>query len=175
MKSTATIKVDNKVIAKQLGLDNPFDVPRINRVVINVGVGSIPEKERRQKIASAVEQIIGQKMVPTKAKKSVAAFKIRQGNTVGFKATIRGKRMYAFLDKLVHVALPRTRDFQGITKSSVTSSGLSIGLKSISVFPETKTADIDELSGMQISIITQNKQKNINEEYFRLIGFPLAK
>jgi len=175
MKSTATTKFDNKEIAKQLGFDNIFQVPRIDRVVINVGVGSKTEKEQRQKVAEAVSKIIGQKMVPTKAKKSVAAFKIRQGNTVGFKATIRGERMYHFLDKLVHVALPRTRDFQGITQSSVTPSGINIGLRDISIFPEIKADSLPEVIGMQINVITQKQDKATNDKYFKLIGFPLAK
>ncbi len=175
MKNSTTVNIDSKILAKQLKFSNHFEVPKISRAVVNVGVGSIVEKDARKKVAELITRIIGQKVVPTKAKKSVSAFKIRQGNTVGLKATLRGKRMYYFIDKLIQVALPRTRDFQGINKSAVTSSGISIGIKDITIFPEIKPDEVKETTGMQVNLVTQNKDKQALEDYFKAIGFPIEK
>lgn len=158
-----------------VGEKNPNALPRIDRIVVNVGVGKFLKEENRvNEIRESLQMITGQKVVATKAKKAIAGFKTREGLEVGMRVTIRGKRMWHFLDRIIHVALPRMRDFQGVTRSSVDSYGnLSIGVKEHMVFPEIVPEKVQTLFGFQITVVTTAKNKAAGEKLFELIGLPL--
>ena len=162
-------------LAKGLGEKNPNALPRIDRVVVNVGVGKyLKEENRLNEIRESLQMITGQKVVSTKAKKAIAGFKTRAGLEVGMRVTLRGKRMWQFLDRLIHVALPRVRDFQGVTRSSVDSYGnLSIGVKEHMVFPEIIPEKVQTLFSFQITVVTTAQNKQAGEKLFVLIGMPL--
>lgn len=154
---------------------NPHAQPRLKSVVVNVGVSSDMEKEDRDKIAEVIGLATGQRPVKTQAKKSVAAFKVRQGATVGYKVTLHGQKMRHFLDKLINVVLPRTRDFRGVKLSGVTAGCLNIGIRDVAVFPEIKPESLKSERGLQITIVSTAKNKTDGEKFWRAIGFPLEK
>lgn len=155
---------------------NPFEQPHLLKAVVNVGVGSVLEKEQRAKIATVIQSIAGQKTVPTKARKSVAAFKIRAGNTVGYMATLRGARMNNLKDRLINIVMPRTRDFRGIKASSVTEQGcLNIGIKDASIFPEVKPETLTAPVSLEITFVSTAKGRNEAISYFKTLGFPIEK
>ncbi len=158
-----------------LGTKNPNALPKIDRVVVNVGVGKfLKESNRIEEIRTSLEMITGQKVVSTKARKAIAGFKIREDLEVGMRTTLRGKRMWDFLDRLVHVALPRVRDFQGITLRSIASYGnCNIGIKEHLVFPEIIPEKVQTIFSFQITIVTTAHDKAAGECLFRAIGFPL--
>ena len=146
-------------LAKEFGYDNPMQLPRIDKIVINMGVGSAVQDSK--KVQSAVKDltaISGQKPVVTRAKKSIAAFKLRQGMPIGCKVTLRRDRMYEFLDRLITIALPRTRDFRGIPERSFDGRGnFAMGVKEQIIFPEINYDEVDEIRGMDIVITTTAK------------------
>ncbi len=155
---------------------NPHQEPRLVKAVINVGVGSILEKDQRTKIASAVADIAGQKPVATKARKSIAAFKIREGNTVGYMVTVRGARLENLKNRIINIVLPRTRDFRGIKPGSVTDGGcLHLGIKDASIFPEIKPEQFARPVSLEVSFISTAKGKDASVAYFTSLGFPLEK
>jgi len=161
----------------KLGISNTMAAPRLKKVVISVGVGRVTkDKKRLELIEDRLAQITGQKAVARGAKKSVAAFKIRQGDKIGFQVTLRGARMYDFLDKLIHVALPRTRDFRGLTPSAIDEMGnFTIGVKESTIFPETTDEDLRDVFGFAITVVTSAKDKKDAEVFLRHLGFPLQK
>jgi len=154
---------------------NPNAIPKIDRVVVNVGVGKfLKESNRVEEIRTSLEMITGQKVLSTKARKAIAGFKIREELEVGMRTTLRGKRMWDFLDRLIHVALPRVRDFQGITLKSVDTYGnCNIGLKEHMVFPEIVPEKVQTIFSFQVTIVTTAKDKAAGEVLFRSIGLPL--
>jgi large subunit ribosomal protein L5 len=156
---------------------SPMEVPKLEKVVLNMGVGDV--KENPKAIDSAVEdltQITGQKPIVTKAKKSVAAFKVREGMTIGCKVTLRGNRMYEFVDKLFNVALPRVRDFRGVSSNSFDGRGnYSMGIKEQLIFPEINYDKVDKVRGMDISFVTTAKSDEEAKELLRLLGMPLSR
>lgn len=160
-----------------LDVKNTNALPKIDRVVVNVGVGKFLKEENRiTEIRESLQMITGQKVVSTKAKKAIAGFKTREGLEVGMRVTLRGKRMWQFLDRLIHVTLPRMRDFQGVTRSSVDSYGnLSIGVKEHMVFPEIVPEKVQTMFGFQITVVTTARDKRAGEKLFELIGMPLQK
>lgn len=162
-------------LAQGMREKNPNALPRIDRVVVNVGVGKyLKEENRLSEIRESLQMITGQKVVPTKAKQAIAGFKTRAGLEVGMRVTLRGRRMWQFLDRLIHVALPRVRDFQGITRSSVDSYGnLNIGIKEHMVFPEIIPEKVQTLFSFQITLVTTAQNKQAGEKLFELIGLPL--
>lgn len=162
-------------LKKLLGTENPNALPKIDRVVVNVGVGKfLKENNRIEEIRTSLEMITGQKVVATKARKAIAGFKIREDLEVGMRTTLRGKRMWDFLDRLIHVALPRVRDFQGITLRSVDSYGnCNIGIKEHLVFPEIIPEKVQTIFSFQITIVTTAHDKAAGECLFRTIGLPL--
>lgn len=164
-------------LSKLLGEKNPNALPKIDRVVVNVGVGKFLKEENRiNEIRDSLQMITGQKVVSTKAKKAIAGFKTREGLEVGMRVTLRGERMWHFLDRLIHVALPRVRDFQGVTRSSVDSYGnLSIGVKEHMVFPEIIPEKVQTMFGFQITVVTTAQDKKAGEKLFELVGLPLQK
>jgi large subunit ribosomal protein L5 len=143
-------------LMKERGYDNPFQVPRLEKVVINMGVGEGKENAKVLDFATAdLQAISGQKPVVTRAKKSIANFKLRENSPIGCKVTLRGARMYEFLDRLVNIALPRVRDFRGLpTKSFDGRGNYALGIKEQIVFPEINYDDVDEIRGLDVVICT---------------------
>lgn len=164
-------------LKERFGYKNNLLVPRIQKVVINVGFGKhAKEKEAIGLIEKALTKISGQKPVMTKAKKSVSAFKLRQGQIIGAVATLRGERMYDFVDKLVNVTFPRVRDFRGISDHGVDSTGnITIGFKDYSAFPELRPEDVDTVYGLELSINTSAKNREEGLALFTALGFPFKK
>ncbi|MCD1147351.1 50S ribosomal protein L5 [Peptoniphilus sp. KCTC 25270] len=157
--------------------DNVMEIPRLEKVVINIGLGEA--KDNPKLLESAIKDltiISGQKPLITKAKKSIANFKLREGNQVGCKVTLRGERMYDFLDKLMNVALPRVRDFRGVSGTSFDGRGnYALGLKEQLIFPEIEYDQIDSLRGMDIVIVTSAKTDEEAKAFLGKLGMPFAK
>ena len=158
----------------KFGYKNIMAVPKINKVVVNVGVGRFREEKQLEEIQRYLSLITGQKVAARSAKKAIASFKTRLGMTVGYKVTIRGKRMYDFISRLINIALPRTRDFQGVDPKAFDSSGnLTIGLKEHIVFPEMNGEDYRFLFGFEVTVVTTAKKKQEGIKLLRLMGFPI--
>ncbi len=158
----------------EFGYTNVMQAPKLVKTVISIGVGKVSDKNRRIMIQDRLSRITGQKVAPRGAKKSVASFKSRQGDVIGYQVTLRGTRMNHFLDKLIHIALPRTRDFRGIPISAIDDMGnITIGLKENTIFPETSDEDVKDVFGFAITIVTSAKTKKEAEAFLRHIGFPL--
>lgn len=164
-------------LKEKFGFKNNMLVPRLIKVVINVGFGQHnKEKEFIAGVAKALTKIAGQKPVFTAAKKSISAFKIREGLVIGAKVTLRGQRMYDFVDKLVGITFPRVRDFRGISEKSIDREGnLTVGFKDYSCFPEIQAEEVDNTFGLEVCLSTTAKNKAAGLELFRLIGFPFKK
>ena len=162
---------------EKFGFKNEMLVPRLSQAVINVGFGHhVKEKEFMASVEKGLTKISGQKPVFTKAKKSISAFKIREGLVIGAKVTLRGQRMYDFVEKLVNITFPRVRDFRGLSEKAVDSSGnLTVGFKEYSSFPEIKAEEIDNLYGLEVCLATSAKERATGLEFFRLLGFPFKK
>ena len=164
-------------LKNKLGLQNIFEVPKIKKIVVNIGVGEAASDSK--KIESAISDlstITGQKSVITKAKKSIAGFKLRKGVNIGCKVTLRKDRMYEFLDRLIYIALPRVRDFKGLSKKSFDNSGnYSIGIKEQIIFPEINYDKIDKVRGMDVSIITSTRNNNHAFELLKGFNLPFRK
>jgi LSU ribosomal protein L5P len=156
---------------------NPMQIPKLVKVVINMGVGDV--KENPKAIESAVNDlatITGQRPVVTKAKKSVAAFRIREGMNIGCKVTLRGDRMYDFVDKLFNVGLPRVRDFRGVNPNSFDGRGnFTLGIKEQLIFPEIEYDKIDKVRGMDITFVTTARTDEEAKELLSLLGMPFAR
>lgn len=162
---------------KKFGLKNDLAVPRILKVIVNTGFNPANKDENAQKeIFQYLTEITGQRPKKRAARQSEAGFKIRKGQIIGYAATLRRQRMYDFLNRLVHVALPRSRDFRGLEKSVIDESGnLNIGIKEHIIFPEISAEHAKNIFGFQISVVTSTKNKKEAEELFRLLGFPIKK
>ena len=161
-------------MTEKFGYKNRLEVPRIEKIVLNMGVGdATQDKKRVETAASEMELIAGQKPVVTKAKKSIAQFKLREGMPIGVKVTLRRERMYEFLDRLVTIALPRVRDFRGLSGRSFDGRGnYAIGLKEQIVFPEINYDGIEKVRGMDIIVTTTAKTDEEARELLRLFNFP---
>ncbi len=158
-----------------LGFTNIMQTPRIEKIVISTGIGKIDDKQKRALIADRLARITGQKAAPRGAKKSIASFKLRQGDVVGYQVTLRGARMQHFLDKLIHVALPRTRDFRGLKVTAVDEMGnYTLGIKENTIFPECSDEELRNVFGIAITIVTSAKTKEAAEALLRHIGLPLV-
>ena len=149
-------KVVRPALMKEFGYSNPFQVPRIEKIVVNMGVGdAVQDGKKVDAATNELSQITGQKAVITKARKSIATFKLREGMNIGCKVTLRRARMYEFLDRLVTIALPRVRDFRGLNGKSFDGRGnYALGLKEQFVFPEVNYDQVDQIRGMDIAIVT---------------------
>jgi large subunit ribosomal protein L5 len=168
---------DERIVAamtEKFGYTNRLQVPRIEKIVINMGVGDATQDKKRVETAAAeMELIAGQKPVITKAKKSIAQFKLREGMPIGVKVTLRRERMYEFLDRLVTIALPRVRDFRGLNPKSFDGRGnYAMGLKEQIVFPEINYDRIDRVRGMDIIVTTTADTDEEARELLRLFNFP---
>ena len=162
---------------KKFGYKNIMEVPKLDKIVINMGVGEA--KENAKALESAVrdlEIISGQKAVLTKAKNSIANFKIREGQNIGCKVTLRGDKMYEFLDRLVNLALPRVRDFRGVNPNAFDGRGnYALGIKEQLIFPEVEYDKVDKIRGMDIIFVTTAKTDEEARELLRLFNMPFAK
>jgi large subunit ribosomal protein L5 len=161
-------------LQKELDLKNPMAVPRLHKIVVNMGVGEATQNAKVLDPAVAeLGQITGQKPVITKAKKSIAAFKVREGMPIGAMVTLRGERMYEFLDRLINVVLPRVRDFRGVSTKSFDGRGnYTLGLRDQLIFPEIDYAKVDKLKGMNVTIVTTAKNDNEARALLRNFGMP---
>jgi len=161
-------------MVERFGYKNRMEVPRLDKIVINMGVGEATQDKKKVETAAAeMERIAGQKPVITKAKKSIAQFKLREGMPIGVKVTLRRGRMYEFLDRLVTVALPRVRDFRGLNPKSFDGRGnYALGLKEQIIFPEINYDQIDKVRGMDVIVTTTAKTDEEARELLRLFNFP---
>ncbi len=166
-----------KALVEKFGYKNPMEIPRISKVVINIGIGEAKDNPKELEAAIGdLGKITGQKPITTKAKKSIANFKLREGVEIGCKVTLRRDKMYEFLDRFINVALPRVRDFSGINPDSFDGRGnYNIGIKEQIIFPEIEYDKIDKIRGMDIVIVTTAKTDEEARELLRLMGAPFAR
>lgn len=164
-------------LMRELKIDNPMAVPRVKKVVINVGAGeAVKNRNVLEKIREQVSLIAGQRPVFTLARKSVSAFKIRKGFPIGVKVTLRGNRMFDFLEKLVKIVIPRIKDFRGINEKSIDSGGnLNIGFSEQTIFPEIDFDKIDKIRGLEVTIVTTAKNRAQGKKLFEALGIPFKK
>lgn len=164
-------------LMKALNLSNVMEVPRITKVVINIGLGEALENAKALDAAVGdMVQITGQKPVVTKARKSIAAFKLREGRAIGVRVTLRGERMWSFLDRLINIALPRVRDFRGVSPDSFDGRGnYTLGLREQLVFPEIEYDKIDKIRGMEITIVTTARTDDHGRQLLLMLGMPFRK
>jgi large subunit ribosomal protein L5 len=170
----------NEIVAgmeKKFGYKNTLEVPKLNKIVINMGVGEAKENSKLLDAAiKDMETIAGQKAVVTKAKKSVANFKIREGMPIGCKVTLRGEKMYEFADRLINLALPRVRDFRGVSTNAFDGRGnYALGIKEQVIFPEIEYDKIDKVRGMDVIFVTTAKTDEEARELLTLFGMPFKK
>jgi large subunit ribosomal protein L5 len=156
---------------------NVMQTPHLEKVVLNVGVGKASkDKKRLVLIIDRLTKISGQKPAPRKAKKSIAAFKVREGEVVGYQVTLRGDMMFGFLGKFIDIALPRTKDFRGLPLSSIDEMGnCTIGIKEHTIFPETSDEELRDVFGFSIAVVTTAQNKAEATAFFRFLGFPFKK
>jgi large subunit ribosomal protein L5 len=164
-------------LMKSLGLENPMQVPKITRITVNMGVGeAVADKKAMDGAVGDLTAITGQKPLVTKSRKSIASFKLRQGVPVGAKVTLRGERMYEFLDRLINVAMPRIRDFRGVSARSFDGRGnYSFGVKEQIIFPEIAYDKIDAIRGMDITITTTARDDREGRALLESFNFPFRK
>jgi len=156
------------------GYKNVMAAPRLMKIVVSSGVGKAKDKKRNELVENRLARITGQKPSARAAKKSIASFKLREGDIVGFQVTLRGERMWQFLDKLIHIALPRTRDFRGLSKTAIDDMGnYTVGIKENTIFPETSEEDLKDVFGLSITLVTTARTKEEAEAFYRHLGLPL--
>ncbi len=164
-------------LKEEFSIVNELAVPKIKKVVVNVGVGEAKDNEGvMEKVQTNISAICGQKPLVTKAKKSIAAFKLTQGAPIGLKVTLRGDRMYDFLDKLINIVLPRVRDFRGVKQDAFDRQGnYNLGLSEQIIFPEVDYKNVDKVRGLQITINMSVKDIEQGRRLLELVGMPFAK
>jgi large subunit ribosomal protein L5 len=168
-----TLKTKSKTIP---GYKNPMQAPRISKVVVSSGVGSFKDKNKFKVVEDRLARITGQKPAARGAKISIAGFKSREGDTVGYQVTLRGKRMLDFLERLVHIALPRTKDFRGISLTGADEMGnYTLGIKEHTIFPETADEELKDVFGLSITVVTTAKSKEECLALLTHLGFPFKK
>ncbi len=158
------------------GYSNIMQTPKITKIIVNVGTGSTSDKKKIELIEDRITKITGQKPAPRKAKQSIAAFKLREGSDVGYQVTLRGPRMVNFFDKLVNVALPRTKDFRGLSRKGVDAVGnYTLGIKDHTIFTEASDEELKNVFGMSITIVTTAKTKDEAISLLTNLGWPFKK
>ncbi len=164
-------------LKQALNLDNVMEVPRLRKVVVNIGVGEALDNAKALDAAVAdLTKVTGQKPIITRARKSIANFKLREGRAIGVKVTLRGERMWSFFDRLINVALPRVRDFRGISPNSFDGRGnYTVGLREQLVFPEIEYDKVDKIRGLEITIVTTAKTDEVGKELLNMLGMPFRK
>ncbi|MFM2423707.1 MAG: hypothetical protein RLZZ70_92 [Candidatus Parcubacteria bacterium] len=177
MASTQTqIKSAFASLKEAFGYTNVMQAPKIEKVVVSVGTGRVSDKQREALIRDRLAQITGQKPSPRPAKQSIASFKLREGEIIGYQVTMRGARMMYFTDKLIHVAIPQTRDFRGLKVSAIDEMGnITIGIKDSTIFPECADDEIKDSFSLAVTLVTTAKSKAEAEALLRHIGLPLQK
>lgn len=163
-------------LSADFGYENKMEVPRLKKVVITSGIGSVSDPEKIELIRDRLAKITGQKPVPTTAKQSIASFSTRTGDVLGYKVTLRGTEMRNFIDKLIHLTLPRTKDFRGISRDTIDEMGnISIGISEHTSFPETSDEELKNVFGIGVTIVTSAEDKESAEAYLEHIGIPFQK
>ena len=176
------IETKNKIkegmsdLKQELKVANDLALPHLDKIVISSGVGKAKDKKWNDLVANRLSLITGQKPAWRGAKQSIASFKVREGDIVGVAVTLRGDRMYKFLDKLINIALPRMRDFKGFKVSSIDSMGnLTIGLREHTIFPETADEELKDVFGLSVTVVTTAKDKKSAQAFLLSLGFPFVK
>lgn len=165
-----------QALSESYGYQNVMAAPRILKVVVSSGVGKKRDKAQLALVEDRLAKITGQKPSPRAARQSIAQFKMREGDIVGFQVTLRGSRMFDFLDKVIHIALPRTRDFRGINESAVDQMGnLTLGLREHTIFPETADEDLKDVFGLAVTVVTTARTREEALAFFRHLGIPFKK
>ena len=163
------------VLAERFGYTSPMQAVRIEKIVVSTGIGKKRDKKQIELIEDRLAKITGQKPSLRPARLSIASFKVREGDPVGLQVTLRGARMFDFIDKLIHIALPRTRDFRGLKPTAIDDMGnMTVGIKDNTIFPETSDEDLKDVFGLAITIVTSAKSKAEAEAFLRHIGLPLV-
>lgn len=164
-------------LTEEFGYKNPMAVPKLLKVVINIGTShGLKDPKYNEVVENTLVRITGQRPVKTAAKKSISNFKIREGLIVGIMVTLRGQKMYDFLDKFINITLPRVRDFRGLDPKSVDPQGnLNLGFREHISFPEIKSDEVEKIHGLQVSVVTSAKSKKEGTELLKLLGFPFQK
>ncbi len=170
-------KTAKPALKEKFGYANDLAIPKIVKISLNVGVGRLTkDKTQLEAVANNLARITGQRPIMAKAKKSISAFKLREGTTIGVAVTLRGQRMYDFLEKLIKVTFPRVRDFRGVDPKKLDKTGnLSVGFKEHIAFPEIKADEVDNIHGLEINFTTTAKTPEEGLELFQLLGFPFKK
>ena len=174
MNATATKKnATFEAMKGDFGYTSVMQTPRVQKIIVSTGVGSLKDKKKNEVIISRLARITGQAPAPRSTKKSIANFKTRVGDLSGYQITLRGERMRSFLDKLIHIVLPRVKDFRGIRATSIDEMGnISIGFREHTVFPETSDEDAKDVFGLAITITTTATNKKEAEAFLRHVGIP---
>ena len=170
------IKNSYATLKDEFGYKNVMQAPKITKVIVSVGVGSIKDQKKVELIENRIGKITGQKPISRGAKQSIATFKTRQGDKVGYQVTLRGARMYDFLDRLVNISFPRTKDFRGISANSVDAMGnYTVGIKEHTIFPETSDEELKDVFGLGITIVTNVSNPVETKAFLAACGFPFRK
>jgi len=178
IKAFEIMKKTSGALSSEFHYKNAMAAPKLKKIVLNVGTGTGLKKDKNKNdfVSDRLAKITGQKSATRGAKKSIASFKVRQGDPIGVIVTLRGKRMYSFLEKLINVALPRTKDFRGINRTAVDNVGnLTLGIKEHTIFPETADEDIKDVFGLSITLVSSAKNKQEGTAFFELLGVPFKK
>jgi large subunit ribosomal protein L5 len=164
-------------LKEELGYANVHQIPKVEKVVVNAGVGrAVADSKHLEVVSHTISKVTGQHPVATVAKNSIAGFKLREGNKIGMTVTLRGERMYEFLDRLVSITLPRIRDFRGISETAFDRQGnYSVGLRDQAVFPEISFEEASNTHGLQINVITTAKTREESKRLLELMGFPFRR
>lgn len=165
-----------ETVRERFSYQNPLQAPRLEKVVVSTGVGKVQDKNKLQVIQDRLAKITGQKAAPRGAKKSIASFKVRQGDIVGYQVTLRGARMYDFLDRLINIALPRTRDFRGLSVKGFDEMGnYTFGIKENTIFPESSDEELRDVFGVAVTVVTTATDKEASRALLEHLGFPFEK
>ncbi|MEI6843623.1 MAG: 50S ribosomal protein L5 [bacterium] len=169
-------KLAYDALKTEFAYSNKMQAPKIEKVIVSAGIGSLKDKKKIDVVEDRLTKITGQKPVRKGAKKSIAAFKVREGDPVGMQITLRGQRMYDFLDRLVNIALPRTKDFRGISGNGVDEMGnYTLGIRENTIFPESADEDLKDVFGLSVIIVTNVKNKKETKAFLTHLGFPFKK
>ncbi len=170
------IKKAYGLMKDEFGYINAMQTPKIEKISVSAGVGSFKDKKKIDLVVDRLSKITGQMPVRKGAKQSIASFKVREGDPVGVSVTLRGQRMYDFLDRLINLALPRTKDFRGISNTGIDQMGnYTLGIKEHTIFPETGDEELKDVFGLSVTVVTNIKDKKETIKFLNVLGFPFKK
>ena len=177
MKTTKELTKESfNALKSEFGYKNYMQAPKIEKVIVSAGVGSFKDKKKIDVVEDRLTKITGQKPVRKGAKKSIAAFKVRENDTVGLQVTLRGHRMYDFLDRLLNIALPRTKDFRGISANGIDEMGnYTLGIRENTIFPESSDEDLKDVFGLAVTVVTNVSDDKQTKAFLTHLGFPFKK